>query len=70
MALGSQALMVLGSQSGRLHVLGHRGYQDPRVVEMFDGIPLSAPTPGSHALTKGVPAAASPRALFSRRAEC
>lgn len=55
-AVGSQALMVLGSQSGRLHVLGHRGYQDPRVVEMFDGIPLSAPTPGSHALTKGVPA--------------
>ncbi|GAA0920846.1 PP2C family protein-serine/threonine phosphatase [Streptomyces thermoalcalitolerans] len=55
-AVGGQALMILGSQSGRLHVLGHRGYQDPRVVEMFDGVPLTAPTPGAHVLAKGVPA--------------
>ncbi|MFE9173017.1 SpoIIE family protein phosphatase [Streptomyces kebangsaanensis] len=55
-AVGSQALMVLGSQSGRLRVLGHHGYRDPRVVEGFDGIPLTAPTPGAHVLTTGVPA--------------
>ncbi|MET7689395.1 SpoIIE family protein phosphatase [Streptomyces sp. NPDC005483] len=55
-AVGSQALVVLGSQAGRLHVLGHRGYPDAQVVERFDGLPLSEPTPGAHALTTGVPA--------------
>ncbi|GGT22669.1 hypothetical protein GCM10010254_48860 [Streptomyces chromofuscus] len=55
-AVGSRALMVLGSRAGRLHVLGHRGYPDPHIVERFDGIPLSAPTPGAHALNSGVPA--------------
>ncbi|MEU1407758.1 SpoIIE family protein phosphatase [Streptomyces sp. NPDC005728] len=55
-AVGCQALVILGSQAGRLHVLGHRGYADPRVVECFDGLPLSERTPGTHALTSGVPA--------------
>lgn len=55
-AVGSQALVVLGSRAGRLRVLGHRGYPDARVVERFDGLPLSEPTPGTHALTTGVPA--------------
>ncbi|WP_338894525.1 SpoIIE family protein phosphatase [Streptomyces sp. TG1A-60] len=55
-AVGSQALVLLGSRAGRLHVLGHRGYADPRLVERFDGMPLTAPTPGAHALTSGVPA--------------
>ncbi|MGW0420047.1 SpoIIE family protein phosphatase [Streptomyces sp. NPDC003015] len=55
-AVGSQALVVLGSRTGRLHVLGHRGYADARVVERFDGLPLTGPTPGTHALTTGVPA--------------
>ncbi|MBG0850675.1 SpoIIE family protein phosphatase [Streptomyces spinoverrucosus] len=55
-AVGSQALVVLGSRAGRLHVLGHRGYPDPHLVERFDGTPLSAPTPGAHALNSGVPA--------------
>ncbi|MGC0353613.1 GAF domain-containing protein [Streptomyces sp. SAI-124] len=55
-AVGSQALVVLGSRAGRLHVLGHRGYPDARVVERFDGLPLSETTPGTHALTTGVPA--------------
>lgn len=55
-AVGSQALVVLGSRAGRLRVLGHRGYADARVVEQFDGLPLSEPTPGTHALTTGVPA--------------
>ncbi len=55
-AVGSQAVVMLGSRSGRLHVLGHRGYPDARVVERFDGMPLAEPTPGTHALNTGVPA--------------
>ncbi|GHI03715.1 PAS sensor protein [Streptomyces cellostaticus] len=55
-AVGSQALVILGSQGGRLHVLGHRGYPDPRVAERFDGLPLSERTPGAHVLNSGVPA--------------
>ncbi|WP_329334533.1 SpoIIE family protein phosphatase [Streptomyces sp. NBC_01352] len=55
-AVGSQALVVLGSRAGRLHVLGHRGYEDPHLVERFDGLPLTEQTPGAHVLTSGVPA--------------
>ncbi|MFG3200637.1 SpoIIE family protein phosphatase [Streptomyces sp. NPDC048192] len=55
-AVGSQALVVLGSQGGRLHVLGHRGYRDPHTVERFHGLPLARRTPGTHVLTSGVPA--------------
>lgn len=55
-AVGSQALVVLGSRAGRLHVLGHRGYPDAQIVERFDGLPLAEPTPGTHALNTGVPA--------------
>ncbi|MGW1050870.1 SpoIIE family protein phosphatase [Streptomyces sp. NPDC001118] len=54
-AVGSQAMVVLGTQGGRLHVLGHRGY-DPHVVERFHGLPLSERTPGTHVLNSGVPA--------------
>lgn len=54
-AVGSTALVLLGSRGGRLHVLGHRGYPDPRVVERFDGLPLSERTPGTQALSSGVP---------------
>ncbi|MFF4585247.1 SpoIIE family protein phosphatase [Streptomyces sp. NPDC001388] len=55
-AVGSQALALLGARAGRLHVLGMHGYSDPHVVERFDGMPLSAPTPGAHAVAHGVPA--------------
>ncbi|MEU6148289.1 SpoIIE family protein phosphatase [Streptomyces sp. NPDC047081] len=55
-AVGGQALVVLGSRAGRLHVLGHRGYPDPHLVERFDGLPLAERTPGTHALNTGVPA--------------
>lgn len=54
-AVGSRALVVLGSRAGRLHVLGHRGYPDPYVVERFDGLPLTERTPGTHVLANGVP---------------
>jgi PAS domain-containing protein len=55
-AVGSQALVVLGSRANRLQVLGHRGYRDPHVVERFDGMPLTEPTPGTQVLRTGVPA--------------
>ncbi|NEB06300.1 SpoIIE family protein phosphatase [Streptomyces sp. SID13726] len=55
-AVGSQALVVLGSRAGRLHVLGHRGYRDAGIVERFDGLPLAEPTPGTRVLNTGVPA--------------
>ncbi|BBC38896.1 uncharacterized protein SGFS_101900 [Streptomyces graminofaciens] len=55
-AVGSQGLVMLGSRGGRLHLLGHHGYPDPHVVERFDGVPLTAPMPGAHVLTSGVPA--------------
>ncbi|WP_328759107.1 MULTISPECIES: SpoIIE family protein phosphatase [Streptomyces] len=55
-AVGSKALAVLGSRSGRLHVLGHRGYADAHIVERWHGVPLSAQTPGTQALKTGVPA--------------
>ncbi|MFG3016460.1 SpoIIE family protein phosphatase [Streptomyces cinerochromogenes] len=55
-AVGSQALVLLRAQGGRLHVLGHRGYPDAHVVRRFDGLPLSERTPGTQALNSGVPA--------------
>ncbi len=55
-AVGSQGLVILGSRAGRLRILGHRGYGDPQVVERYDGMPLSEPTPGSQVLRTGVPA--------------
>ncbi|MFJ3305335.1 SpoIIE family protein phosphatase [Streptomyces sp. NPDC086549] len=55
-AVGSQAVVILGSQAGRLHVLGHRGYPDAHVVERFDGTPLTERLPGTHVLNSGVPA--------------
>ncbi|MFF8726756.1 SpoIIE family protein phosphatase [Streptomyces sp. NPDC015171] len=55
-AAGSRAMVILRSQGGRLHVLGHRGYPDPHIVERFNGLPLSERTPGTHALNSGVPA--------------
>ncbi|WP_425264950.1 SpoIIE family protein phosphatase [Streptomyces yokosukanensis] len=55
-AVGSRALAILGTQGGRLHVLGHRGYSDPHTVERFHGLPLSERTPGTHVLNSGVPA--------------
>ncbi|MHC5906937.1 SpoIIE family protein phosphatase [Streptomyces sp. S6] len=55
-AVGSQALALLGSQAGRLHVLGQYGYPDPEIVGRWDGVPLTRRTPGTHALATGLPA--------------
>ncbi|MGW4227417.1 SpoIIE family protein phosphatase [Streptomyces bauhiniae] len=55
-AVGSHALMLLAAEEGRMRVLGHRGYPDERVAGWFDGLPLSERTPGTQALSSGVPA--------------
>ncbi|GAQ55971.1 phosphoserine phosphatase RsbU [Streptomyces acidiscabies] len=55
-AVGCQALVLLGSQAGRLHVLGQHGYPDPATVDRWDGLPLTDRTPGTHALATGLPA--------------
>ncbi|MBQ0826289.1 SpoIIE family protein phosphatase [Streptomyces sp. RG38] len=54
--MGSQALVVLASRAGRLDVLGHHGYDNPEIVELFNGVPLSTPLPGTQVLRTGVPA--------------
>ncbi|MGP2437843.1 SpoIIE family protein phosphatase [Streptomyces sp. JW3] len=65
--VGAQALIVLGSQAGRMRVLGHRGYPDPRVLEPFEGMPLTERTPGTHALRKGTPVFLESLAELHRR---
>ncbi|MER6914366.1 SpoIIE family protein phosphatase [Streptomyces sp. NPDC000594] len=65
-SLGGSALVMLGSENGRLRVLGHRGYRDPHLVERFDGVPLSAPLPGAQALVTGVPSFFESRAELER----
>ncbi|MFJ4006060.1 SpoIIE family protein phosphatase [Streptomyces sp. NPDC090023] len=55
-AVGSHALVLLAAEEGRMRVLGHRGFPDERVVRWFDGLPLSERTPGTRALSSGVPA--------------
>ncbi|MER6025946.1 SpoIIE family protein phosphatase [Streptomyces sp. NPDC001851] len=69
-AVGSQAMLVLGSQGGRLHVLGHRGYGDPHTVERFHGLPLTERTPGTQALNSGVPAFFDSREQLERLYPC
>ncbi|MEU0334318.1 SpoIIE family protein phosphatase [Streptomyces sp. NPDC006193] len=65
-AVGSQALMLLRAQGGRLHVLGHRGYPDAEVVKRFDGLPLSERIPGTQVLGSGVPAFLGSREQLER----
>ncbi|MGW8700764.1 SpoIIE family protein phosphatase [Streptomyces eurythermus] len=65
-AVGSQAMAILGSEGGRMRVLGHRGYRDPHIVERFEGLPLAERTPGTQVLSTGVPAFFGSRAHLER----
>ncbi|MDW4904999.1 SpoIIE family protein phosphatase [Streptomyces sp. ADMS] len=65
-AVGCQTLVMLGSRGGRMHVLGHRGYTDPQLVERFDGAPLTEQNPGTQVLTTGVPAFFESRGQLDR----
>ncbi|MFF9277884.1 SpoIIE family protein phosphatase [Streptomyces griseosporeus] len=51
-AFGAQALAMLVAEGGRLRIVGYHGYQ-PRTMDLFDGTPLTSPTPGVRALTEG-----------------
>ncbi len=54
-SFGAQAVAVLIAEGDRLLTAGHRGYP-PGLIDTFDGTPLSAATPGVHALVSGTPA--------------
>ena len=65
-AVGGRAVAVLAARAGRMHVLGHRGYSDTHTVLQYDGMPLSAQTPGVRVLSRGVPAFFDSRAELTR----
>ncbi|MFC9932363.1 SpoIIE family protein phosphatase [Streptomyces sp. NPDC127190] len=52
-AFGAQGLTVLVAEGGRLRIVGYSGYP-AEVMDLFDGTPLTSPTPGVRALTEGV----------------
>ncbi|WP_232247438.1 SpoIIE family protein phosphatase [Kitasatospora azatica] len=64
-AFGGQAVAVLLAESGRLRIIGHRGYP-PGLVDQFDGTPLTEQTPGVRAATNPVPAFFQTRAELER----
>jgi PAS domain-containing protein len=49
-----QALAVVTSDEGRLQIIGSRGFPQ-ETMDTFDGLPLTAETPGVRALTTGTP---------------
>ncbi|SFD02875.1 SpoIIE family protein phosphatase [Streptomyces aidingensis] len=53
-AFGAQGFVLLAAEGDRLRVIGHRGYPDA-TMDRFDATPLSAPTPGTNAVTAGRP---------------
>lgn len=59
---GGQAVAVLLAESGKLRIVGHRGYP-AGMVDQFDGTPLTESTPGVRAATVPAPA------FFENRAE-
>ncbi|MFI9271339.1 SpoIIE family protein phosphatase [Kitasatospora sp. NPDC052896] len=64
-AFGGQAVAVLMAESGRLRIVGHRGYP-PGLVDQFDGTSLTESTPGVQASTNPVPAFFESRAELER----
>ncbi|WP_269858572.1 SpoIIE family protein phosphatase [Streptomyces sp. RPT161] len=54
-SFGARAVAVLIAEGDRLLVAGHRGYP-PGLIDAFDSTPLTAATPGVHALVSGAPA--------------
>ncbi|MEV4245605.1 SpoIIE family protein phosphatase [Streptosporangium canum] len=53
-AFGGQALALLVAEDGRLGVVGHRGYP-PHIIEQYDRLPLTSPTPSVRTMVTGVP---------------
>ncbi|MDX3095035.1 SpoIIE family protein phosphatase [Streptomyces sp. ME19-03-3] len=53
-AFEAQGLVLLTAESGRLRVVGHRGYSDAFMARI-DGIPVTSPIVTSQALADGTP---------------
>ncbi|MET9437134.1 SpoIIE family protein phosphatase [Streptomyces sp. NPDC006551] len=54
-AFGAQGLVVSVADSGRLRIMGHRGYA-AEVIERLDGLPLTTTfTPAGRTLATGIP---------------
>ncbi|MEV6424894.1 SpoIIE family protein phosphatase [Streptomyces sp. NPDC051662] len=53
-AFGPQGLVLMVSEEGRLHIVGHRGYS-AEFLSRFRGIRLGSPTPTTHTLATGNP---------------
>ncbi|MGW1882540.1 SpoIIE family protein phosphatase [Streptomyces sp. NPDC001970] len=53
-AFGPQGLALMMNDEGRLRLVGHSGYSS-EFLGRYDGAPLTADTPPTHALTTGLP---------------
>ncbi|MFF3151108.1 PP2C family protein-serine/threonine phosphatase, partial [Streptomyces sp. NPDC057927] len=54
-AFGARTVALLAAEDGRMRVIGYRGYH-ARLLEQFDGAPLTFPAPAVRVLATGVPA--------------
>ncbi|MFG1704287.1 SpoIIE family protein phosphatase [Nonomuraea sp. M3C6] len=50
-----QAMAILIAEGGKMRIIGSHGY-GPEIVDLFDGLPLTSPTPAEHVLRTGDPA--------------
>jgi serine phosphatase RsbU (regulator of sigma subunit)/PAS domain-containing protein len=53
-AFGARTVALLAAEDGRMRVIGYRGYH-ARLLEQFDGAPLTFPAPAVQVLATGVP---------------
>ncbi|WP_393101309.1 SpoIIE family protein phosphatase [Streptomyces sp. LN325] len=53
-AFGARTVALLAAEDGRMRVIGCRGYQ-ARLLQQFDGAPLTFPVPAVRVLATGVP---------------
>ncbi|WP_216588432.1 SpoIIE family protein phosphatase [Streptomyces brasiliscabiei] len=65
-AFGAHGMIMSTADAGRIHIIGHRGY-DPAVIELFDGLPTDADlTPAGRTLTTGTSSFFADRGELSR----
>nr|WTB32973.1 SpoIIE family protein phosphatase [Streptomyces sp. NBC_00830] len=53
-AFGARTVALLAAEGGRMRVIGYRGY-NPRLLEHFDGVPLTCSAPAIRVLATGMP---------------
>jgi serine/threonine protein phosphatase PrpC len=64
-AFGPQGMVLMTMEGGRLHIIGLRGYSTD-FVSRFDGAPVTATAPTTHALSTGAPVSFPTSADFRR----